>query len=289
MDWPSIKEFVRGETLPPAWRARAKGLQSYASDAAAFVRRSVTGTPDVSICFVHVPKCAGVSVDSAIRREFRSIRHVGDRSLKALNPGACDDIAEAYDEPNWDVRKTVFSYHLARSHTRYLRGHCQIDGEVLDRFGDEYAFVTILRDPVDRWISHYLYNRYTPEWHQYHIDRTIEEFVETERGKGIGQIFVSYLTESGTWSVEERKESDDLLERAKENLSRFDVVGFVEDMEGFRRDFADECGIELDLIRRNVNPASENEREIDPGIRERIREICQLDLELYEFARDRFN
>ncbi len=246
------------------------------------------GPPDASICFVHVPKCAGITVDSAIRRAYRSVWERDGDSLHRLHPGACDRVGEAYPASNWQVRETVLAYYLAREDTRYVSGHVQVSKGLLDEFSDEYAFVTLLRHPVDRWISHYLYNTYTPENHHYHIDANIEEFLKTERARGIGQIFLAYFSATGEMAPEQRAASDEIFAQAKANLERLDLVAFVERMEEFNDQFERHFGRRLHLMRRNVNPATEDEKSVDPGIRERIREVCREDIELYEAALERF-
>jgi hypothetical protein len=289
MVWSRFEKTFFGEDdKPPAWKARAKDLECYIEDARAFLEVSATGPLDARICFVHVPKCAGITVDSAIRRTYRSVWEQDGGSLHRLHPGACDEVGEAYPMSNWAVRETVTAYYLAQSDTRYVSGHFQVSERLLDRFGDEYAFITLLRHPVDRWISHYLYNTYTPEDHHYHIDADIEEFLETDRARGIGQIFLSYFSGTGEMDPDERAASDEVFAEAKANLGRMDLVAFVERMEEFNRQFEETFGQKLNLMRRNVNPATDDEKAVDPDVREKIREVCREDIELYEEALEEF-
>ena len=115
MVWSLIEKTVLGdEDLPPAWRDRAKGWRSHAEDAKAFLRATVEGPLDEPICFVHVPKCAGITADSAIRRKYRSLWEYEGKGMRSLQPGAADEVGEMYGISNWHVRESVLAYHLAQ-------------------------------------------------------------------------------------------------------------------------------------------------------------------------------
>lgn len=289
MVWPLFDRlFGSDETESLAWKNRAKGWSSHVKDAEAFAKTTVTGPLDSDIAFVHVPKCAGIAVDSAIRRAYRSVWTYEGHGIRRLHPGAADEVGDLYGRSNWSVRETVVAYHLARPRTRYVSGHFQVTSKLLERFGDDYAFVTLLRHPVDRWISHFLYNKYTPTDHRYHIHDDVETFLETERAKGIGQIFLAYFTGTGDVAPEERAQSGEILEAARANLQKFDLIGFVEEMGQFGDQFERRFGAPLDLVRRNENPAGEEERDFSPEEIERIEEHCAADLELYHLAREQF-
>lgn len=289
MVWSLIENALGGgDEVPLAWKNRAKGVKSHIEDARAFTKATVTGPLDDDIVFVHVPKCAGITVDSAIRRTYRSVWEFEGKGIRRLHPGAADRVGDLYEESNWTVRESVIAYHLAEPDTRYVSGHFQVSSTLLERFADEFAFVTLLRDPVARWISHFTYNKYTPKDHRYHIHQDIETFLETDRARGIGQIFLSYFTGTGEMDPVEQRESDAVRKAARENLSRFEVIGFVEEMDGFRRQFEEAFDAEIKLMRRNVNPASDEEKSFPPHVMKKIRDVCAADIELYELARRQF-
>lgn len=286
--WDQLTETVFGaEGKAPAWKAGARDLEHLLEDARAFLEVTATGPLSQPICFVHVPKCAGTSVDAALRRVYRSVWELDGDTIHKLDPRACDRVARGTETSNWRVRETVLAYYLSQSDTQYASGHFQITGDFLDRFGDEYAFVSLLRHPVDRWISHYLFNTYKDPGHEYYIGADMEEFLETERARGIGQIFLAYFSGTGELGPEERANSD-ALARAKKNLERFDLVGFVERMETFERRFAEQFGVEINAMRRNESPASDEEKTVEPEVRAKIREVCREDIELYNQALEKF-
>lgn len=259
-----------------------------AEDVRCFLQRSLEGIPDDKVVFVRVPKCATTSIHTEIMRAYRSVWAFEGQGIQLLHPGACDDVAEMRQIPTWDQRKAVVSYYLAHPKTRYVAGHFSIDGTMLARFADEYSFVTTLRDPVERWISHYLYNKHRERSDpRYDIEDDIESFLETERGRGIGQIALAYFSGSGDLSPEER-ETDEVQQRARENLRQFDVVGFVEDLPQFEREFGETLDFGIELEHRNQNPAPDDEKRVGDEVRAKIRDACEAEVRLYEWAREEF-
>lgn len=250
-----------------------------------FARQTLTGGLDERIVFVHVPKCAGTSVDGAIRRLYRSAWDPVEGGRFQLDPGAANEVGDVFGRTTWEVRRSIVAYHLARPDSRYVTGHFQVDRALLDEFGDEYAFVTMLRHPVDRWLSHYFHNVYSPSDNRFHIESDIESFAETERARGIGQIYLSFFSGTGDMSPEERLDSEEVRRTAIENLERFDVVGILEEKNAFLDDFRRRFGVPLRMLRENTSSATRDEKDVSTEIRGRIREICAADIELYEEAR----
>jgi len=284
----NLFEVLRGEkSLPELIDHLDEEMRGVvAEDLRSFVRTTFTGVPESRIAFIRVPKCATTSVHTECLRAYRSIWAFEGQGLQLLHPGACDDAAEVRDVSTWEQRKAVLTYFLAHPKTRYVAGHYAIDGSVLEEFGDEYSFITTLRHPVDRWISHYLYNKHRERSDpRYDIDDDIESFLETERGRGIGQIALAYFSDTGDLGPDER-ESDRVQQTARENLRNFELVGFVEELGRFERAFGKTFDFEIDLGHRNRNPAPSDEKRVSDDVRAKIRDACQAEIRLYEWARE---
>lgn len=277
--WTEMVDRV-GEILP---LANTDQIEQSMLDAGAFTARSLRGPLEHDIAFMKIPKCATSSVHFELVRAFRSVWVRQGYGIEHLDSTACDEIAEIWECSNWEMRRYALSYHLAQDETRYVYGHYPVNEQLLDAFGDDYGFVTTLRDPVRRWLSHYYYNRYlSPE--QYSIDLPLDEFLETDRAKGIGRMYTAYLV--GPERMPDRGTvPESLREQARQNLAAFDVVGIVDQMDELCRDLEETFDVEIDPKHRNRSPAPEGEREADPEQRRRIREFCEPDIELYEFAR----
>lgn len=253
-----------------------------------FLYRSVVGALDEQVVFVHVPKCGGRSVRMALNRVFKALPGRRDGRIVHLHPGAAGDAAEHVGDSVWAMRRRVLAYHLAHPDVQCLAGHFQIDETLLDAHRDSHLFTTLLRDPVDRWISHYFFNRYKSGDH-YSIDRDLDAFLETDRAQAYGELYVNYLTGFGDRDTGIGQDPE-VMELAKRNLRSFDVVGFLEDLGEFCDTFEERTGAELKILHRNKNPAPKRRRreEMTDAARQRIRELCEPDLELYETAREAF-
>lgn len=77
---------------------------------------------------------------------------------------------------------------MARRDIRYVSGHFAFSELVHGRFGDRWESVTIMRDPVTRWFSHYFFNRYKPDEH-FRIHDDLGSFLETGLGKRLGRFY----------------------------------------------------------------------------------------------------
>jgi len=81
---------------------------------------------------------------------------------------------------------------------------------------------------------------------------------------------------------------DDIaVEQAIDNLSRFALVGVLENLSTFTSCFQDLYGVPLSIPNWCKNPKAKSEREalITPQIREQVVEICQPGLAVYHAAR----
>ena len=98
-----------------------------------------------------------------------------------------------------------------------------------DTYQDEWHFVTVLRNPVERWLSHYRYNHIKNK-----ILLPIEDYVKTRMGVSFGRAFVDEVTED----VDKEKMSiEKLTNIAIERYQRFYLVGTINDTLTFTKNF----------------------------------------------------
>ena len=227
------------------------------------------------VFFLHIPKCGGTSVTSAINRKFapETIHHV--------DVLAATRVSSKLDLDLMSYRENLLLYHLAKEDCRLVTGHYNWSDRAYRLFGDEWKFVTVLRHPVKKWLSQYYFNRYKdiPAQH-FQIDVDIDEYMNSEEGRALGHDQVSKLSDLAI------TEPDAMLEAALENLDRFDVVGLTEHLDRFQRDFGQCFGTAIDISRLNINPAQKRQQTAleSPEIHKRVEELCRLDMVLYRTA-----
>jgi len=149
------------------------------------------------------------------------------------------------------------------------------------------VFITVLRDPVKRWISSFFYNKYRDDDH-WKIKDDIHEYLKTKRARANGYEYVKkFLGEVGP-DIDYTME--DVIEIAKGNLDKFEIVGRLEDIEGFKKKFKNRFGVELRIGIKNASPKSSDfiKSAITEEIEEQIRELCKPDLTIYQHATHHF-
>lgn len=132
-------------------------------------------TPKLRTLFVHAPKCGGTTA-----WVFLSDLYPKDRAIHAVGrghlPGSIN-ISELYN----------LEFDQIDSKYDFINGHIEYDSAIKwggDKIFEKYCAVTILRDPVSRARSRYIYGRKYPEragsnWYrEVSFEQYIRTFVE---------------------------------------------------------------------------------------------------------------
>jgi hypothetical protein len=175
---------------------------------------------------------------------------------------------------------------MNNKNTKYISGHFPFSEIAFREFHGTYAFITVLRNPVKRWISHYFFNRHKKKTFG-RIYEDITTCLKSEFGRCNGSEliqFVGGISNAGDYSSEEA------IDRAKKNLHKFDVVGCLEYQKDFMKQFDDRFGVRLNLGKKNQSPKAESFQKavITEEVEDRIRTLCKPDLELYQYAIENF-
>lgn len=231
---PNIKRFIK--TL-----LEKQGLDT------AFHPIAKTPYHGPKIAFVHIAKCGGMSVDKTLRQ---AIALPGQPRIdrEATIAASMASFGQAITSEQDSI---AFSHHHAHNlagildyylsiQWRYISGHVTVTSDILARYSNEYAFVTVLRHPVERFISNYIYNKLTnnnpfmlPNTHN--NDALIDEaerIIDSERGWQLANTSTMFLT--GRYP----KNGDDAAKMQREvahNLTQFKVVGFLDNMASFEQ------------------------------------------------------
>jgi hypothetical protein len=226
------------------------------------------GSDEPLLVFLHIQKTAGMTLRKVLLREYDG------RSAVKLMPNhfAKESSFEA-------VRDLVAGRPPA---LRVVHGHILFWDDV--PWPEDARFFSVLRDPVERVISH----------HYWLADRKIEAGGRLTYGleEGVRTAMIRDNLQTRVLSGADpagRMADREMLERAKANLDRCAVVGLVERFDATLLLLARAFGWSQPYYRReNVSSTRPRREEIDVAAIAAIEEHNALDRELYEYARTRF-
>jgi len=246
-----------------------------------------------NIFYLHIPKCGGVSIGQAIASKYLSLDLRNDRGIVNLNAPVSRQVIETTEGLNYPYetnddfpilhfREKLLLYFMAQSSSIFISGHFIFSNNAYKMYGDKFKIITVLRDPVKRWISSYFFNRFKTDGHM-QVNEEIEIYLETHFGISQGYELVKFLggaDRGGDYT------STQAISRAKDNLNKFEIIGFLEDLDSFSSKFSDHFHVNLNIGKKNQSPAPKQYRRstIAPELLERIAEVCQPDIQVYEYA-----
>ena len=235
------------------------------------------------IVFHHVPKCGGTSVGRALRKRYLLSQGTvtPEESFRAFADATARTDREAMLVDVLDLREAMLLY-LMHHDVRGIAAHVRFSDAAHSRFADRYAFVTLLRDPVSRFLSHYDWSHNRPGAHA-HIPEDFDAFLETPRAARMGAIYAEYF--SGL-PKEADMRSGAAVARAVANLGRFDVVGRLDDLPGFGALLQDRLGLRLRIGHENrtPKPAVTRRDALSADQRRKVEALCAPDTAVWEGA-----
>jgi hypothetical protein len=233
---------------------------------------------DAALIFLHIPKAAGGTLHYLLEMQYP--------------PGESFATCNTPRHPHNDLThfEALDEAQLAR--IRLLNGHM---GYGLHRYLPRPAFyVTFLREPVERVLSHYSFERTLP-------DSPVYAYLQS--GKMDLKGYVRYYAEAadmdnlqtrmiaGNWHKRGHGPcTQEMLETAKRNLhERFAVVGLAEEFDASYLLIKRLFGLRsVHYRRRNKTRKRLYRDQITAGELDFIRQHNRFDLELYPYARKLF-
>jgi len=205
--------------------------------------------------FIHIPKTGGTSLHALLENQV--------------------DLHDLYPPRRFQKADQPLDHQLVSGHFPYW--FCKEFDKEFNR-----AFkVTILRNPVERYLSFLRYRKKNrPELQNFDL-----EFIHNNPGsdktfsfdRGPNRLCAFLASEPNL-------EGRALLESAKKSLKTFDVVLFLENFESDMARLYEMIGIDP-LSQKTLNLNKTTPQEVRPEFIESIKKYHDLDIELYEYAK----
>lgn len=223
-----------------------------------------------SLIFLHIPKAAGTTLNRVIERQYP------ERATFSIDGGNVYESIEEFKSLSNEQRDGFLC----------LKGHMPFGLHLY--MAQPCAYITLLRDPVDRMISHYYYVLRTPNHYLYEQvvsrEMTLEDYVGSD---------ISTELQNGQTKLlagDEKNPPRNMLRIAKRNLrEHFMVVGlterFDESLVLMKKRL---CWDDIRYRPRNVTRSRPSRNGVPLSTVRLIEERNQKDLELYAFARQLF-
>jgi hypothetical protein len=224
------------------------------------------------IVHVHIPKTAGTAIRSSVEArsgaQWRAAPHVTERNAD----------------------------RLATRNFNFYSGH--IGFNTAQRIGG--TLITVIRDPVDRFVSTYYFLRQLYETgldrstkselaSKYSLDAFLSisdemQLIAEFHNRSAWQIGWGYSPADRRLARAEGVDDDKLLALAIENLGQFAVVGVQDRMDRFAADINTRFGLDLAIKPRNITANRPKLRDIPTRTIRAIYDWTYLDFELYRTA-----
>lgn len=235
-----------------------------------------------ALIFMHVPKTGGITLLGIIRRY--------------CSPAQTLDIfGESVATVQDSVNRLRAMTEAERRDITCVQGHMPFG---IHQFLPRPArYLTILREPTARMVSDYYFARNTPE-HSLHAEvngkrMSLRDFIEMREQQGLGNLTCRSLSGLANWddlAASPRECTPAMLDAAKRNLEKhFAVVGLTERFDESLLLVADAFGWpDMSYARENVTRNKPRAAPIADDALQAMHRYHGLDMQLYEYARQRF-
>ena len=232
---------------------------------------------DSTVIFMHIPKAAGSTLHSVLTRCYR--RNETFNVKGARSPEVAEFAASRIEDR---VRIRLVKGHLLFGFHKYLPRPS--------------TYITILRDPVDRVISHYYYVMRRPHHRLYETvtsaNMSLEEYVESGTALELnnGQVRAFYGTDH--LNVEFGRCTRAMFDEATRNMrSHFSVVGTADrfDEALLLMKHRLQWNRQPFYLAKNVTKDRPSLRNVPKHVIRKIQDANELDIEFFDAARRSFD
>jgi len=245
-------------------------------------RSSVPGHVDEAqqaarrIAFFHPPKCGGTSVRKWLASAFG--RPAG------LDPVAAEAAAHNIGVAAASEREAILAYFVERRDTRFICGHFAYSRRAFAGHEGRFELITILRNPLSRVLSRFYHSG---QGSHFPIKGELADWLQTNDARVAATVFTTMFVgdiERMRRLASGASNSDvgDAAMQAIENLKRFTIVGTLERLGAFEQALRQRYGIRARIGHARNNPTYPRFAQQPPAVQDRLRELCQEDMMIYE-------
>jgi len=229
------------------------------------------------LLYLHIPKCAGTSVDQYFRNRYGVNKSIRVHLLfSAVGDGAAN-----------------FSYRQLLPYD-YISGH--FNPSLPQRMGLIHRTFTVLRHPVDRVMSQYHFYRSGGGGYEQKIcrDYSLDELM-TEENESVAELvglknLTTKILIGGATSFSLREDNIPkgiVLANAKSMLSGFLTVGFTDNLPCLLERLDPGRDMTTDKLEQ-LNQGQYQKDKIPAALRNKIEQVNDLDMSLYAWALENF-
>jgi hypothetical protein len=241
---------------------------------------------DQRFFFIHIMKTAGGTLRQHIRKNFEQDEVYPVRELDS-RPAEVDGVPKRRREllaANYDLDYLTALPPERRERIRVFSGHFPF--VAVELLGMELTTFTILRDPVERTLSHL---RALQQGNPAYRGRSLEEIYEDDFAFGSfianhqAKIFALTVDDDPKSYMDHLTVDEDRLALAKENLESVDVVGMQDDFAEMLAELERRFGWRFgDMTARNVTGGGGEAT----SFKRRIAEDNRADMEFVDYSRE---
>jgi len=243
--------------------------------------------------FFHVPKCGGTSVVQGLSRLFATLNAGGKRRLFKTDARAIRQACRDLSVSRPAFIDALLRYQLASCDNYFIAGHIPFSRAAVAGFEHEWHFLTMLRDPKERLLSAYYFDRYKEKSGPYidFISEDLENWLDTQQGRNAGNTILRYFVGDRAIAEDVRddklkaSEMQEAVDVAIRNLLNFSIVGDLANTENFLSDITNVFGHSTSFEETNVTPKNKRKKfhEHEPAVRARVEELCRPDQAIYDY------
>lgn len=232
------------------------------------------------LIFIHIPKSAGSSLTQSISDLYRNPLKPWRNETFHLNPKTSADIANFYNTDLLSEREKISLYAVSEKY-KFIAGHFGYS-PLLKKFSqNKYMFFTILRNPVDRFISEYFYNFHKQSDH-FKIKLELDKYLDSEAAYNSARTYLHYLGISSNGYNVNKIFS---IENARINIQDIDMIATLDDFNSSISNLRNFLGRNFHIPHLNSNPAEGYLDRINTNQLKKIKNLCSIDQEIYEYAK----